>query len=418
MSSLSNLNKSPHPPVMLIDTSYVALRIRRSSFNELSSRPTSPAISNVGVYQCRSRPNSACGSIDLDNVKYRAQMELLESISNPKPLSLASVYNTSTNSTPVSLKFPVLPQNPVIDNNESDTILYMEDLRKNRVHGRTLVDDDTKSLSSSMRTMASSSASSTHTLRRLPTGRIIGQFENDNLRIERVTRDLVASKKNPSPRQRETLETVATPQFLTPVSPPVAPPVIPLPAVHKKINHELERYQEYDPSAKRLPLVYRVVRAKNQISKALQRKYKTRPTANLNLMLETKPIASPLASQRSNSIKSTTASILRKLQPRTPTSMKETAGTPLKSTNPTRIQKVTFGSTPHPSPNTAALTSSSRAVEHRADRCRSVSFSGFANMSMGFVSPYTGPEEENDDLDPATKEATLVANHFLGLYWF
>jgi hypothetical protein len=35
---------------------------------------------------------------------------------------------------------------------------------------------------------------------------------------------------------------------------------------------------------------------------------------------------------------------------------------------------------------------------------------------MGIVSP--SPEEENDELDPATKEATLVANHFVGLYSF
>jgi hypothetical protein len=37
-------------------------------------------------------------------------------------------------------------------------------------------------------------------------------------------------------------------------------------------------------------------------------------------------------------------------------------------------------------------------------------------MSMGVISP--SPDEENDDLDPATREATLVANQFVGLYSF
>lgn len=409
MSSLFNSNKSfPHPPVVLIDTSHVSLGIRCSSCDELSSRPTSPAISNVGVY-CRSRPNSACDSVELNDAKCHAQVELLESISNPKPLSLSSVYNNPTISTPVALKFPVLPHNHVVDDNESDTIRYMEDLRKNRVHARTLVDDDTKSLSPSMRTTASSTASSTHTLRRLPIGRIVGQFENDNLRIERCIP--VASKKNPTPRQKAPVDVPANPQVLTPVRPPVTPAVDSPVAIRQKYNPELERYREYDPSAKRLPLVYRVVRAKNQISKALQRKPKTRPTTNPNPTPEAKPSAPLTTHARSNSIKSTTASILRKPHPQ-----KEVAGIPLKSFNPTRIRKVTFGSAPHPFPNTAALTSSSRAIENRADRCRSVSFSGFANMSMGVISP--SPDEENDDLDPATREATLVANHFVGRYSF
>jgi hypothetical protein len=225
---------SLHHPVVLIDTSHVSLRIRRTSCDELSSRPTSPAISNVGVY-CRSRPNSACDSVELNNTKYRAQVELLESISNPKPLSLSSVYNNSTTSTPVALTFPVLPHNHVVDANDSDTILYMEDLRKNRVHAlsRTLVDDDTKSLSSSMRTTASSTASSTRTLRRLPIGRIVGQFENDNLRIERY---IPVASKNPTPRHRAPLDVPESPQVLTPVRPPVTPAVNSPAAAHKKYN--------------------------------------------------------------------------------------------------------------------------------------------------------------------------------------
>ncbi|KIM42570.1 hypothetical protein M413DRAFT_26607 [Hebeloma cylindrosporum] len=398
-------NSSQHPPVVLIDTSHVALRIRRSSLDELSSRPTSPAISNIGIF-CRSRPTS----MELD-ARYRAQLELLESISNPK-LSESS-YSTANNSRtphPVAFQFPKLPHNHLDDDNGSDTILYMEDFRKERVNSRTLADDDAHSLSPSTRTTGSSTGSSTRTLRRLPPGRIVGQFENDNLRIERLTRDPVLSKSR-TVKERAPLDIPATSQILTPVRPSIPPVIDPPVAVHKKTNPELERYREYDPSAKRLPLVYRVVVAKNNIKRALQRKPKTQPTTSPGPVTpETKPAASLTNSKRSNSIKSMTASILRKTQPRTSMSVKGTAGSHLKSPNAARVRKVTFGSVT----NTAALTSSSRAIEHRADRCRSVSFSGFANMSMGIVSP----EEENDDLDPATREATLVANHFVGLYSF
>ena len=194
---------------MLIDTSKVSLQIWCSSFVELASHPTSPAVSNIRTF-CRSRTNSSCDSVDLDSPTYCAQVESLESISNPKPLRLPSLYDNATTPNSIPLKFAVLPHNHVVVDNELDTILYVKYLRKNRDH---LVDDDARSLSLSMRTTASSSATSTRTLRRLP-GRIFGQIENNNLSIEGVARDCGASKKNPILRQK--LNVSADSQIITP----------------------------------------------------------------------------------------------------------------------------------------------------------------------------------------------------------